>query len=36
VAQALAAVIVLGSYFIARRETHRATLITPDELPPVA
>ncbi len=33
VAQALAAVIVLGSYFLARRDTMRATLITPDEAP---
>jgi high-affinity iron transporter len=33
VAQALAAVIVLGSYFIARRDTFRNTLITPNEAP---
>jgi high-affinity iron transporter len=33
VAQALAAVIVLGSYFIARNDMFRATLITPDEAP---
>jgi len=34
VAQALAAVIVIGSYFIARRDSFRSTLITPNELPP--
>jgi high-affinity iron transporter len=33
VAQALAAVIVIGSYFIARRDTMRTTLITPNESP---
>jgi len=33
VAQALAAVIVIGSYFIARRDSFRSTLITPNELP---
>jgi high-affinity iron transporter len=33
VAQALAAIIVLGSYFIARRDTFRNTLITPNESP---
>jgi len=33
VAQALAALIVIGSYFIARRDTSRSTLITPDEAP---
>jgi high-affinity iron transporter len=32
-AQALAAVIVIGSYFIARRDTMRTTLITPNESP---
>jgi high-affinity iron transporter len=31
-AQALAAVIVIGSYFIARRDTMRSTLITPNEV----
>ena len=35
VAQALAALIVIGSYFIARRDTARSTLITPDEAPAV-
>jgi high-affinity iron transporter len=35
VAQALAALIVIGSYFIARRDTSRSTLITPDEAPAV-
>jgi high-affinity iron transporter len=34
VAQALAAVIVVGSYFIARRDTFRSTLITPNESQP--
>jgi high-affinity iron transporter len=32
-AQALAAVIVLGSYFIARNDMFRTTLVTPDETP---
>jgi high-affinity iron transporter len=32
-AQALAAVIVIGSYFVARRDTMRTTLITPNESP---
>jgi high-affinity iron transporter len=32
-AQAIAAVIVLGSYFIARNDMFRTTLITPDEAP---
>ncbi|MEP7064719.1 MAG: FTR1 family protein [Gemmatimonadota bacterium] len=36
VAQTLAAVIVLGSYFIARRDTMRNTLITPNETVPAA
>ena len=35
VAQALAALIVIGSYFAARRDTSRSTLITPDEAPAV-
>jgi len=33
VAQALAALIVIGSYFLARRDSFRSTLITPDETP---
>ncbi|HSU94221.1 MAG TPA: FTR1 family protein [Gemmatimonadaceae bacterium] len=35
VAQGLAALIVIGSYFIARRDTSHSTLITPDEAPAV-
>jgi high-affinity iron transporter len=35
VAQALAALIVIGSYFLARRDSSRSTLITPDEAPAV-